>query len=47
MGLKKSQNEIPECRHAKNKAPNDFLKVMLHGKRRFFAKKKKTKQIVT
>ena len=31
MGLKRSQNEIPECRHAKNKAPNDFLKVMLHG----------------
>ena len=40
MGLKRSQNEIPECRHAKNKAPNDFLKVMLHGKRHFFAKKK-------
>ena len=40
MGLKRSQNEIPECRHAKNKAPNDFLKVMLHGKRLFFAKKK-------
>ena len=31
MGLKRSQNEIPECRHAKNKAPNDFLKVILHG----------------
>ena len=31
MGFKRSQNEIPECRHAKNKAPNDFLKVMLHG----------------
>ena len=31
MGLKRSQNEIPECRHAKNKAPDDFLKVMLHG----------------
>ena len=31
MGLKRSQNEILECRHDKNKAPNDFLKVMLHG----------------
>ena len=31
MGLKKSQNEIPECRHDKSKAANDLLKVMLHG----------------
>ena len=31
MELKRSQNEIPECRHDKNEASNDFLKVMLHG----------------
>ena len=45
MGLKRSQNEIPECRHAKNKAPNDFLKVMLHGTihNDGFLQKKKTK----
>lgn len=30
MGLKRSKKELPECKHAKNKAPNDFLKVMLH-----------------
>ena len=30
MGLKRSQNKIPECRHAKKKAPNNFLKVMVH-----------------
>ena len=30
MGLKRSQNKIPKCRHAKKKAPNNFLKVMVH-----------------
>ena len=50
MGLKRSQNEIPECRHAKNKAPNDFLKSDVtwdDSQRRFFAKKKKQKQTAT
>ena len=49
MGLKRSQNEIPECRHAKNKAPNDFLKVMLHETihNDGFLQKKKNKQTAT
>ena len=46
MGLKRNQNGIPECRHDENKAPNDFLKVMLHGTidNDGFLQKNKTKQ---
>lgn len=43
MGLKRSQNKIPKCRYDSNKAPNDFLKVMLRGTIHndgFFEKKK-------
>lgn len=49
MGLKRSQNKIPECRHAKKKAPNNFLKVMVHETihNDGFLQKKKTKQIAT
>ena len=48
MGLKRSQNKIPECRHAKNKAPDDFLKVMLHETIHndgFLQKKKQTNKL--